>query len=62
MYTAIVHNAIVIESTEAEFMSIHFLIDYSHPNKIIQQNFSFYIPFINCFGSSIYECPIPSTY
>ncbi len=29
MYNAILHNAIVIESTEAEFMNIQFLIDYS---------------------------------
>ncbi len=51
MYNAIVHNAIEDKSTEAEFMIIQFLIDYSHPNKTIHQNFSFfYIPFINCLA------------
>jgi hypothetical protein len=29
MYNAILHNEIVIKSSEAEFMNIQFLIDYS---------------------------------
>ncbi len=61
MYNATVHNAIVIKSSEAEFMNIPFLIDYSIliRTKLSTKFYIFYIPFINCLAvPHMYVCPI----